>query len=175
MKITKYNITLKRVAESDLELLRSWRNSDYVNSRMIQTSYITSEMQLNWFKTINNDQNYYFIAEFNNEKIGLMHIKNISKNNGEGGIFLASEKYENDGLVPRMILCFNDFVFENLNLDFIYSQVKADNKKAISSSIAQGCIVNEEKTTDEIISFLLFPENYFFKTKKIKQILQKNE
>jgi RimJ/RimL family protein N-acetyltransferase len=175
MKITKYNITLKRLESSDLEILRDWRNSDYVNSRMIATDYITVEDQLNWFKTINNDQNYYFIAEYNNEKVGLIHVKNISQNKGEGGIFLASEKFENGDLVPRMIMCFNDFIFEDLKLDFIYSQVRADNKKAISSSIAQGCVVNKETTTDDIISFLLYPENYHNKTKKIKQILQRNE
>lgn len=175
MTIENYNIRLRRIESEDLELLRSWRNSDFVNSRMIATNYITVEMQLKWFESVNNDQNYYFIAEYNNEKVGLIHVKNIKDNNGEGGIFLASEKYENSDLVPRMILSFNDFIFDVLKLDFIYSQVKADNKKAISSSIAQGCVINEEKSTSEILSFLLLPENYQKKTKKIKLILNKQK
>lgn len=173
MKISNYNITLIRVNESHLELLRNWRNSDYVNRNMIATNHITEEMQKNWFKTINNDQNYYFIAEYNNEKIGLIHVKNIINNNGEGGIFMASENFENADLVPRMILCFNDFIFEDLKLDYIYSQVKKQNKKAISSSIAQGCVINEEKDNTEIVNFILKPENYYKKTSKIKTILNK--
>jgi RimJ/RimL family protein N-acetyltransferase len=173
MEISKYNITLKKIDETDLELIRNWRNSNYVNSRMLATDYITEEMQKKWFHLIDNEKNYYFIALYNNEKVGLMHVKNIENNNGEGGIFLASDNFENSDVVPRMIMCFNDFIFEDLKLDFIYSQVKSDNKKAINSSIAQGCVINEEKTTNEVVSFLLYPENYYKKTKKIKLILNK--
>lgn len=175
MTLENYNIRLKRIESQDLEILRNWRNSDFVNSRMIANDYITSEMQARWFESINNDQNYYFIAEYKDEKVGLIHVKNIKDNNGEGGIFLASEKYENADVVPRMVLCFNDFVFDDLKLDFIYSQIRADNKKAISSSIAQGCVINEEKSTLEILSFLLLPENYQKKTKKIRLILNKQK
>ena len=171
MVFSKYNIKLHRVNETHLELLRKWRNSDYVNSRMIFNDYITSEMQENWFKTINNDQNYYFIAEFNNQKVGVIHVKDIKDNAGEGGIYLASEEFENSDVVPRMIMAFNDFIFDELKLDYIYSQVKRDNKKAISSSIAQGCIENDQKSSENVISFILKPDNYYNKTKKIRKIL----
>ncbi|MGK4569269.1 GNAT family N-acetyltransferase [Flavobacterium sp. 3HN19-14] len=153
--------------------MRSWRNSDYVNSRMFETGYITAEMQQKWFGSINNGNNYYFVSEHNGEYTGLMHIKNISDNAGEGGIFLASDKFENTDVVARMVLCFNDFAFDDLKIGRIYSKVKADNKKAISSSKAQGCVVDEEKSTDDIVHFNLNRENYIHKTAKIKLILSK--
>ena len=171
MKISKYNIDLIRVDETHLELLRGWRNSDFVSSKMIFSEHITSEMQKKWFESINNDQNYYFLAVYNNQKVGVMHVKNIENNAGEAGIYLASADYENTDVVARMVLCFNDFIFDELKLDYIYSQVKIDNFKAISSSIAQGCVKDEEKSTNEIVSFILKPENYRKKTNKIKQIL----
>ena len=173
MEISNYNIKLIRVNETHLELLRGWRNSDFVKSKMIFSEHITPEMQKKWFESINNGQNYYFLAVSNNVNVGVMHVKNIENNIGEGGIYLASADFENTDIVARMVLCFNDFVFDDLKLDYIYSQVKHDNQKAISSSLAQGCVKDEEKSTQEVVAFILKPENYRLKTKKIKQILNK--
>ncbi len=140
---------------------------------MVSNEYITKEMQEKWFDEINNELNYYFIGEYKNEKVGVINIRNIIENSGEGAIYLASEKFEESSIVARMILCFNDFVFDDLNLNFIFSHVKRDNKKAISSTIAQGGIVNEEKSTADYVYFTISRDNYKNKTKKIRKILNK--
>lgn len=173
MEINKFNITLRRVSYSDLELLRNWRNSDFVNKRMVSNEYITKEMQEKWFHEINNKFNYYFIGEYKNEKVGVICIRNVLDNSGEGAIYLASEKFEDTSIVARMILCFNDFVFDELNLEFICSHVKRDNKKAISSTIAQGGIVDDLKSTYDYVYFKISRDNYKNKTKKIRKILNK--
>lgn len=173
MEISKYNITLRRIEESDLEQLRTWRNSEYVSKRMIFTEHITEDMQKKWFESVNNDRNYYFLATYEGQKVGVIHVKDIVDQVGEGGIYLASEDFENTSVVARMVLCFNDYIFNELKLPKIYSHVKRDNKKAYSSSIAQGCIENKEKSTAEVIYFELTPENYNKKTIKLKNILSK--
>ena len=173
LQIAKFNVKLNRVQFGDLELIRTWRNSDYVNKRMVMNEYITTEMQEKWFLGINNDFNYYFIAEFNEEKVGVINVRNIIDNSGEGGIYLASEKYENTSVVARIVLCFNDFVFEELKLDFMCSHVKRDNTKAIASTIAQGGTEYIYKSNSEYIYFKLYKENYLNSTKKIRQILNK--
>jgi UDP-4-amino-4,6-dideoxy-N-acetyl-beta-L-altrosamine N-acetyltransferase len=174
MKIENYGIILHRLDESRLELMRNWRNSDYVSNRMIYTKYITEEEQKNWFEKINNDSNYYFVAEFNNEPVGVIHVKDIVNGVGEGGIFLVNNSYENQDIVPRMVACFNDFIFDELKLDHIYSKVRKDNHKAIAMSLAQGCTYDESGNEEEEYSkFLLFPENYQEKFKKIKKILNR--
>jgi RimJ/RimL family protein N-acetyltransferase len=160
-----------KVKFEDIETLRTWRNSDYVNQRMVINEYITKEMQEKWFESINNEFNYYFIGEYNNEKVGVISIKNINNNSGEGAIYLASEKYENTSVVARIVLCFNDFIFDELKLDFIYSHVKRDNKKAITSTFAQGGIEEVDKSNLEYIHFRLYKENYINKTQKIRKIL----
>jgi len=171
LELIKFSIKLRRICFDDLELIRTWRNSDYVNKRMVMNEYITKEMQEKWFESINNEYNYYFIAEFNNEKVGVINIKNINNNYGEGAIYLASEKYENTGIVARIVMCFNDFVFENLKLNYICSHVKRDNIKAKNSSIAQGCVEVKEKSTLDFIYFTLHKTSYINKTKKIRKIL----
>ena len=140
---------------------------------MVSNEYITKEMQEKWFNENNNDFNYYFIAEYKNAKVGVITIKNIVENSGEGAIFLASEKFEDSSIVARMILSFNDFVFDELNLEFICSHVKRENKKAISSTIAQGGIEDELKSNSDYIYFTISRDNYRSKTNKIRKILNR--
>jgi RimJ/RimL family protein N-acetyltransferase len=175
LQINKFNITLNRVRFGDLEMLRNWRNSDFVSKRMVSNEYITNEMQIKWFESINNEYNYFFIAEFNNEKIGVISIKNIENKSAEGGIYLASDKFENTSVVARMVLCFNDFVFDVLKLEYLCSHVKRDNKKAISSTLAQGGIEDCEKSTESYVYFKLTKDSYKIKTKKIREILNKSQ
>ncbi len=172
MKIDNYNITLLRLNFDLLESLRNWRNSDYVNNQMLFNDYITEEMQLNWFNNLDANKNYYFIAFFQNSPVGVIHIKDIIGHRGEGGIFLIDSKFENTDVVARMVVCFNDFVFYKLKIQCIYSHVKRTNKKAISSSISQGCKISKDKSTSDVIYFELFPENYEKKILKIKKILK---
>ena len=173
MLISKFNINLKRVTFDDLELLRTWRNSEYVNERMVSKEYITTEMQEQWFLSINNDYNYYFIAEFDNQKLGVISIKNINNKSGEGAIYLSSYNFESTSIFARIVMCFNDFVFDELNLEYITSFVKRDNFKALSSTIAQGGIEDESKSTSEYIYFKIDKLGYQNKTKKIRNILNK--
>src|SRR5215469_8031030 len=93
-RIEKYGLTLIRLKEEHLEMVRKWRNSDYVRNKMIFREYITPEMQLEWFRKINNDSNYYFIVEYQNKQVGLVNIKDIADGVGESGFFLAKQVYE---------------------------------------------------------------------------------
>ncbi|MDI9355831.1 MAG: GNAT family N-acetyltransferase [Chitinophagaceae bacterium] len=172
MTIEKYNIKLIRLSEKYIEDMRKWRNSDYVRSQMLYEDYITSNMQLNWYNNLDKTKNFYFIGFKNDAPLGVIHLKNIENNRGEGGIFLIGPEFENTDIVAKMVICFNDYIFYDLKIECIYSHVKATNKKAISSSISQGCVKNESKSTEEIVYFELFPNNYEKKTHKIKKILQ---
>jgi RimJ/RimL family protein N-acetyltransferase len=172
MIINSYDISLVQLNENLIEDLRNWRNSDYVQTQMLFTDYITKEMQSNWFSTLDKSRNHYYIGYSGNVPFGVIHIKNILNNEGEGGIFLTNKSFENTDLVARLVVSFNDYVFYQLNIKCLYSHVRSSNRKAIASSIAQGCIKNEEKSTADVIYFELFRENYEKKMLKIKKILK---
>ena len=89
MIIKKFNITFRRLEEEDIELVRKWRNSPSISQFMEYREHITEEMQRQWFKSINNNNNLYFIIEYKDKKIGLINGKNIDweKNTMETGIF----------------------------------------------------------------------------------------
>lgn len=68
MIVKQYGVTYKRVQESDIELIRYWRNRDFIRNTMQFQEYITPFMQKEWFKKINNPFNYYFIVEYEEKK-----------------------------------------------------------------------------------------------------------
>ncbi|MCF8228340.1 MAG: GNAT family N-acetyltransferase [Bacteroidales bacterium] len=95
MKLFKYGISLNRLKEEDIELIRKWRNSKKINQFMEYREEITPEMQKKWFESVNNNNNFYFIIEYKGEKIGLINTSKADYEDGssEGGIFLWEEKY----------------------------------------------------------------------------------
>ncbi len=95
MKLSKYGITLIRLREEDIELVRQWRNSPQINQFMEYREHITPEMQIEWFRSVDNYENFYYIIEYQDEKIGLINSSHIEWDtvSSEGGIFLWDEKY----------------------------------------------------------------------------------
>jgi hypothetical protein len=97
MKLQKYGITLERLTEAEIEMVRKYRNAAEVKNFMQFRKHITRRMQKKWFKSIDNDLNYYFIIIYEGKKIGLINIKNIiwdSKTDvPESGLFLWDLDY----------------------------------------------------------------------------------
>lgn len=96
--------------------------------------YITPEMQLKWYETINNKFNYYFIIEFENKAVGLINAKNFSYENGfgEGGIFIWDNDYINSFVAVFSTLCLLNFVFFEVKLcKLSRARILKDNERAI--------------------------------------------
>ncbi|MEI6899715.1 MAG: GNAT family N-acetyltransferase, partial [Bacteroidota bacterium] len=104
MKFFKYGITLERLKEADIELVRHWRNSDPVRLNMKHQELITSEEQKSWFKSIDNLQNNYLMIHYLGEKIGLLNDKNVDWENltSESGIFLGRVEFYHT-FVPYLV------------------------------------------------------------------------
>jgi UDP-4-amino-4,6-dideoxy-N-acetyl-beta-L-altrosamine N-acetyltransferase len=95
MKLSKYGIILNRLRIDDIELVRHWRNSPQITQFMEYREYITPEMQQQWFESVDNFENFYFIIEYQGKKIGLINSSKIEWDtvSSEGGIFLWDEDY----------------------------------------------------------------------------------
>jgi hypothetical protein len=80
--------------------------------------YITAEAQIQWFHSINNKYNYYFIIEFESKKIGLINVKNYDPvlGFGEGGIFIWDKEYLNSFAAVFASLCLLNFMLLRLNV-----------------------------------------------------------
>ena len=174
MKLEKYGIVLNRLTHDNIELVRNWRNDSKISQYMEFQEYITPEMQEKWFQKIDNDNNYFFIIEYEGRKVGLVNIKDIDyeQKTGEGGIFIYDDEYLNSDVSFRASLCNSDFFFETLNLERITAHILSDNKRAVKYNLMLG--FEKQPNQDNVHNQLyhLEKENYFKKRILISRLLK---
>ena len=132
--LEQYGVRLVRIQEKDIELVRNWRNQSDIANYMEYRNYITPEAQKNWFRSVNNKNNYYFIIEFEGKQVGLINAKNFNADLGfgEGGIFISDKEYINSFAAVFATLCLLNFMFLKLNVSKISRiRVLRNNESAI--------------------------------------------
>ena len=132
-KIISGSLSLTRLRVEDIELVRSWRIDPKISQYMLFRGHITPEMQIKWFESINNINNYYFLIEFAEQKLGLTEIKRIdySRKRGEWGIFIYDDKYINTIVPVKAGYLLLDFAISNLRLEHITATVVKNNIRAL--------------------------------------------
>lgn len=120
IRIEWHNIVCKRLETKHLEEVRKWRNTKKVNQYMRFREHISPEMQQNWFQSIDNAHNYYFIIEYEGKHIGLTHLKDtdFEKSVSEVGMFIWEDVFRNS-YIPTMAL--------SMLLDFAYYFLQLQN------------------------------------------------
>jgi UDP-4-amino-4,6-dideoxy-N-acetyl-beta-L-altrosamine N-acetyltransferase len=174
MKLTKYNVILNRLTEDKIEMVRNWRNDPKISQYMENREFITPEMQTTWFNKINNDNNYYFIIEFEGKEIGLINIKDIDheKKEGEGGIFIYDDSYLNTDIPFRASQCQGEFFFETLKYQRITVHILRDNKQAIQYNKFLGFqkADNQEDVYNQL--YFITSDEYFKRKKRLIKLLK---
>lgn len=150
MKYTRFGITIERLKERDIELVRQWRNAPHIAERHEYREHITPEMQQNWFASVNNLNNFYFIIHYKGEKIGVINVKNINWETREleSGIFIPDQQYW-DTFVPSVVsVMMTDLFFKVFGWDHYYAHILKNNTRAIQYNKALGyqlCDNQEDK------------------------------
>ena len=171
--LAQYDVRLIRVQAADLGLIVKWRNSDWVRKNMFVQDVLQEKDQLTWFHSINNASNYYFIIEYLGEKVGLIHAKNFSEEDGigEGGIFIGEYEYLETWASVMASICLLNFIFTKLEINRSIVRVQAQNKSAISYNIQLGYKIEFEDANE--IRMLLEKEDFFQKYNLLKSTLSK--
>jgi len=140
MKLTKYGITLNRLGEKDIELVRQWRNSPKISQFMEYRKNISPEMQRVWFKSINNLENFYFIIEYQGQKIGLINSSHIEWDtvSSDGGIFLWDDQYYETFVPVWASLCLLETTYFVLGAGRSTIKTLRDNERAKKLNIHLG-------------------------------------
>lgn len=136
MRVEKYGVVLRRLRRSDIETVRLWRNSPEIQRHMIFRETITPEMQDEWYRKIDNQDNFYFIITYDDERIGLADLKHIDHEQGQAeiGIFIAAKKYQNTHVAVSAIFCLAEFLFFILDFKVGVSKVLLSNKRSLEGS-----------------------------------------
>ena len=168
MKWEKYGITLSRVIEDDIELIRKWRNHPSIANTMRFKEYITPEMQKKWFDSIDNNNNFFFIISYKEEKIGLINIKNMDWKirRSEAGIFIWNENYDFAPLLASLLCCEIGFYIIN-GIDSI-ARILRTNKKAIEYNSMLGYELYKDDPKDCALQYIMTKESFENKTTTLR-------
>jgi len=172
MIIQKYGIVLRRLQHKDIELVRTKRNQDSIRNYMFYQKEITAEEQEEWFKSINNIYNYYFIIESDNKKVGLINGKNIDyeKRTSEGGIFIWDEEYRDIQVSAIASLIMAEFTFLIFDFKKTYAEVLASNNTQIKYNEFMGYEL-ESKQGNRLI-YSLSQNNYLQKRNRLLKAIE---
>lgn len=170
--LDNYDVRLIRLTEEKIEMVRNWRNDPKISQYMLYQDYITPEMQRKWFEEVNNDRNFYYIIEYKGKEVGLINVKDIDYEQkvGEGGIFIYDEHLQNTDLAYRCHILLFDYIFSEVALNGIISEIQPTNQRAIRFATFLGCEITKENP--ECLFFLLTKENYL-KNKNRERFLKR--
>lgn len=174
MIIESNGIIIERLREKDIELVREWRNSKFVKQYMNYRDFITAEMQKEWFNSINNFNNFYFMISYKGEKVGLGNIKNVNweKREGEAGIFITKQKLIGSILPVVGSLTLSDIVFQIFRFNRVLAQIRQDNPRSKKLSKIMGSRLAEGQEGLESQLYYLSPENFYRYTKKFFMLMK---
>ncbi|MEO0038058.1 MAG: hypothetical protein RIQ59_1269 [Bacteroidota bacterium] len=168
MILNNYNITLETLSEDKLEILRLWRNNEYVSKYMEFKEEISKEQQINWFTNINQEKEHYFIISKDNVLIGLIHINKINteERNGEVGLFIGNKNFTGTGITIGASLNLLDFAFEKLQLKEVFAKINNANNNAIKYNSFLG-FSSSHSLNKEFTLWKLTKESYQYSKPKL--------
>jgi RimJ/RimL family protein N-acetyltransferase len=169
MIVEQYGLKYSRVTGQDLEILRYWRNQSYIRNTMQFKEYISPLMQKAWFQKINNKNNYYFIIQHEQKKIGLINCKDSSESKvAEGGIFIWDKSYWGSPIPAYASLTMLQAVFDVFNSgEASIATVAINNKKALDFNLMLGYKIIGKTADETCYRLYLDREDYNLKTKKL--------
>lgn len=175
LTLSQYGVTLKRVTANDIEEIRYWRNKPFIRNTMQFRKHITKKMQQEWFYSINNKYNYYFLIQYKNKNIGVINVRdvNLKEMYGEGGIFIWDKNYWNTFIPSFATFILLDFIFNILQVSTkSFIRILKSNEKAIAYNKALGYVLVPYQENKQHQVYVLTKEDYNTKTKKLKKAAQ---
>ncbi len=171
MIVTKYGLVLRRLQLEDIELVRQKRNSEEIRRVMHFKGEITPEMQLKWFHSINNFNNYYYIVEYEGKKVALINDKNMDweARTSESGLFFWDKDYIQTFLPILASLVLLDIGFYYLDWKTSFIHVMRDNFAAIGYAQQIGYEICEGQEEEENQLYYLSLENFETKSRNIRR------
>ncbi|MBL4594247.1 MAG: GNAT family N-acetyltransferase [Flavobacteriales bacterium] len=175
LTLSQYGVTLRRLETEDIEEVRLWRNEHFIQNKMLFTEEITPEMQANWFNSIDNKSNYYFIIiDDRGRRVGLINSKNVSieKKVGEGGIFISDlDVWHTATPVIASMILINFSILLLKSFDRSIVRILKSNKPAIEYNKKLGYLKCSED--DKTIIMELTKESYLKVIQPYSDILRK--
>jgi len=170
MRITRYGVTLERLQQEQTELVRQWRNDQKISRFMFYKGEITKEMQLEWFDSIDNEQNFFFLIHLKNVPVGLINISSIDWENKTAytGLFIYDDKFLATDTPVMASLAMLDIFFLLFDIQSVYAKVKGNNQTAHNYNSSLGFSRTKKIEYGLGYEYMLQKEIYLLETKELR-------
>ena len=171
MIISKYGVVLKGLTKDQIEIVRDWRNAHEISQFMEYKEYITPQMQDNWFNSLDEFADFYFIIEYKAQQIGLIHISNIDwkSSSAHAGLFIGNADFLNTHVPLLSSLAMLDAFFLIFNISKVYAKVLQSNTVAVRYNTNLGFKPFEPQDKHEFQQYLLTKEDYLSITRLLHE------
>jgi UDP-4-amino-4,6-dideoxy-N-acetyl-beta-L-altrosamine N-acetyltransferase len=170
MKITRYGITLERLQSEQSEMVRLWRNDPKISQFMFYKGEITAAMQQEWFASIDNEQNFFFIIHYKSAPVGLINISSIDWENKTAytGLFIYDEQFWSSDVPVMASLALLDVFLLLFDIQIVYAKVKGTNIVAHNYNTALGFSRTKKIEHSLGYEYMLQKEIYLLETKELR-------
>lgn len=128
------NVELRAIDRSEIELIRSWRNSLEVASYMYNEEPIDKDQQVAWFEKISHDElSKYWMICFEGKPMGLANLAAINYRHKrcDWAFYLGSPEARGKGIGSKVEFLILDYVFTELNFNKLCCEVFTFNEAVI--------------------------------------------
>ncbi len=170
MKIKRYGITLEKLRAEQAGLVRKWRNDPKIAQFMFHRGEITETMQKEWFASIDNEQNFFFIIGYKDEPVGLINISSIDWENKTAytGLFIYEENFWGTDVPVMASLAMLDIFMLLLDIQSVYAKVKGNNTVAHNYNSSLGFSRTKKIELGQGYEYILQKEIYLLETKELR-------
>ncbi len=170
MIVKGFGIQLTRLRHEHIETVRENRNSKKISQYMEFQNEITPQMQEEWFQSINNKFNNYFLIEFNGAQVGMIYGAEVDwekKETGNGGIFIWEGKWLETPIPLAAALMLTELSFL-LGLERTFVKILSTNLRAIAFNKNIGYELIPEQENNYNQRYVLTKEKYFEKAQRFR-------
>lgn len=177
--ISLFGVELKAITENDLEMVRQWRNHPDVAQYMLSQEQISTELQVQWFKQLQQrTDSVVFVAFYKNVPLGVANAKALNglsimaSDDIEPGVYMAPEsRYRGTLLAFAPALALNQTLFERTGCKRLVAHVITSNTAAIRFNQTMGYeqIPTEQK---DLVRMQLTFDNFLKAKEKIAKVLR---
>lgn len=147
------DITLRPLAENDIESLRQWRNNPQNTEFLTNIGQISPEQQKRWFENYLQDDTETIFAIVDNQVVkgivGSVSLYGINNQTAEvGKILIGDSRAHGRGIGRKALVMAMLIGFKMLNLEKIVGAVSPDNIQAYTNDMRVGFQITGEHTLE---------------------------
>jgi RimJ/RimL family protein N-acetyltransferase len=176
-EFTRYRVLFRPIQETDLEMLRQWRNQPEVRENMRDTGLIAAAQQQAWFSRLQHHPGArHFVALYQGQPFGSANLKAAGGHEAAGtqelesGLYIGEAQYRGTFLAFCLALGILDHAFEDLGCCRVRAQVREHNLAALRFNQALG--YREICMDGGLVQLALEPDAYQGARTKILRFLR---